>query len=110
MVRPDVKGKRMSDPDYRLKRLRLPRDREVLQYFHDQYDREYGFERTDPDRETVVDFLERHGDLYHCLVLYDGQLPVGYIRGYERISTSSSVPAGPMATVIDVLAGMSTWT
>lgn len=79
----------MTDEALRLERLQLPRDRELLEKFHDLYDREYEFRRSEEDRRGFVEYLERHQDIYHCLVFYAGEEPAGYIRGYERISTSS---------------------
>jgi ribosomal protein S18 acetylase RimI-like enzyme len=79
----------MSEPASGLRRLELPRDREVLLAFHRMYDAEYKFQRTPKDEETLLGYLQAHGDIYHCLILYEQGDPVGYMRGYDRMSTSS---------------------
>jgi len=76
--------------DYRLVRLELPRDRELLRSFHVAYDGEYGFRREPSAHDPVLDWVERYRELYHCLVLMAGEEPVGYMRAYDRISTSSA--------------------
>jgi ribosomal protein S18 acetylase RimI-like enzyme len=79
----------MPDSTYRMERLELPRDRETLLKFHDLYDKEYKFARKKEERDNFLKYLKEHDDIYHCLVLWHGDEPVGYLRGYDRLSTSS---------------------
>ncbi|MHC4779860.1 MAG: GNAT family N-acetyltransferase [Planctomycetota bacterium] len=79
----------MPDPVFHLERLELPRDRETLLKFHDLYDKEYKFERKKEERDRFLKYLRDHNDIYHCLALWAEDEPVGYLRGYDRLSTSS---------------------
>ena len=80
----------MASDEPRLVRLELPRDREVLRLFHRAYDEENGFDRDPAAHDRLFDDLARQGDMYHCLILYVGQSPAGYMRAYDRLSTSSA--------------------
>ncbi|MHC5039525.1 MAG: GNAT family N-acetyltransferase [Planctomycetota bacterium] len=79
----------MTDVVYQLARLQLPQDREILRAFHNAYDREYHFGRNQNEQDKFLDYLQAHQNTYHCLVLFAGEVPVGYMRGYDRLSTSS---------------------
>jgi len=79
----------MAEQRYRLEKLQFPRDRDLLLSFHDLYDKEYRFSRKAEDRLKFLDYIQSHEDIYHALVLYEGDQPLGYLRGYDRISTSS---------------------
>jgi ribosomal protein S18 acetylase RimI-like enzyme len=79
----------MPEPETALRRLELPRDRDVLLAFHRMYDEEYKFQRAPEDPQRLLDYLQAHADIYHCLIFHEKGLPVGYMRGYDRMSTSS---------------------
>ncbi|GEM_PF-3499539 len=79
----------MAENEERLVKLDLPADREILRAFHRMYDKEYGFEREKEDEKAFLDYLEKHQDIYHCLVFLREGKPLGYARGYDRLSTSS---------------------
>lgn len=70
-------------------RLELPLDKHHLQTVHDAYDIEYGFSREQSDRDLLIDYLTEHGSIYHLIVLFVEEQPAGYIRAYDRLSTSS---------------------
>jgi len=77
------------DDVYALRWLAFPRDRDTLVALHRLYDRAYGFSRSADDYAFIADYVEAHADIYHCLALLHGDEPAGYVRCYERISTSS---------------------
>ncbi len=76
-------------PDYVFRKLVMPQDESLLIKIHKTYDTEYGFERGDGDYSILTEYLRRHGDTYHPLALIMGGEVAGYMRAYDRLSTSS---------------------
>jgi ribosomal protein S18 acetylase RimI-like enzyme len=88
-------------PGITIRRLELPRDREVLRVLHMKYDLEYGFTRKAGELEGILDTIESRSGIYTCLGLFDKEDPVGYVRFYERISTSSCDLVG-MLDIVEI--------
>jgi ribosomal protein S18 acetylase RimI-like enzyme len=76
-------------PKYRLAKLDLPRDRDILIEIHRIFGDEYGFTHDPADLDALVEYLAEHADIYHPLCLFQEDEPVGYVRAYDRLSTSS---------------------
>jgi len=75
--------------DYTIKRLDLPADKELLIAVHTAYDEENGFSRDAGDYARLAEQFALHADIYHLLVLLVNGNPAGYVRAYDRLSTSS---------------------
>jgi ribosomal protein S18 acetylase RimI-like enzyme len=78
-----------GEHDYTFRKLNLPEERDKLVFIHQIYDKEYQFSRAESEYEQFVNYLADHNNIYHPLVLLDHETIVGYIRAYDRISTSS---------------------
>ncbi len=78
-----------SETRIEFRKLNLPDERRHLETVHHAYDTEYGMSRAPGDYDVLVDYLTAHSDIYHPLVLFVEGLPAGYIRAYDRLSTSS---------------------
>jgi len=74
---------------YEFRKLSLPRDRAIVRRLHEEYDDEYGFRRAPEDYDRLLDYFESHAEIYHLFALFAGAEPLGYIRAYDRMSTSS---------------------
>jgi len=79
----------MTEHQLEFRKLRLPEDRPVLLLLHEAYDQEYGFIRKPGEYDVLAGYLEKHQEIYHMFALMEGEQPLGYIRAYERMSTSS---------------------
>ncbi len=78
------------EPDKnRVIKLAFPEHRSILIEIHKAYDREYGFQRDVSEYQVLVDYLAQHIDIYHPFVLFADNKPAGYMRAYDRLSTSS---------------------
>jgi ribosomal protein S18 acetylase RimI-like enzyme len=80
---------RLNPSNFLFMRLEIPRDKNILISIHKEYDREYGFSRAEGEHQILADYLASHADIYHPFALMDGESPAGYIRAYDRLSTSS---------------------
>ncbi len=88
-IKKNTDSEHPQNQEYTFRKLRLPADSEILVAIHAIYDRENNFTRKPEEYQILIDYLSEHGDIYHPLVLFIDNQPAGYIRAYDRLSTSS---------------------
>ncbi len=72
------------------RKMRFPEDQALLYEIHRVFDREYNLTRNDDEYRIQMEFYAMNAAIYHPLVFLVGDKPAGYVRGYDRISMSSS--------------------
>ena len=75
--------------EFVLRKIKLPEENRLLISIHETYDLEYGFSRDHQEYIQLAEYLTRYSDIYHPMVLEKDGIPSGYIRAYDRLSTSS---------------------